>query len=391
MKRSIIVALLLCVCAACSKQEMEITISNNSSIDRVDQVIEIAIDNADEYVVYTLEGDAMQCQTTYDGKLLFPATVAAESVERYILRKARRLPLDTVATGKVYPQWFDDFGWENDKIAFRVYSKKLMAQGDKLYGYDIITKRHRMPVLDILYGVNFDPEYKAIHERFQANNNQKAAQNLTTATTYHIDHGLGMDYYTVGPTLGSGTAAIMRDDKIQYPGFYDSCEILDNGGLRLTFRLMYDPVNIDGQMIQEQRTITLDKGTHFNYIEVEYKNLTTPTDIVIGLVMHDMGKVSQRGDNYIAYAEPKHNYGWQTYNAVIYPDQKSSAIQYFEKPIGTAKGHILSKGVYSPEEGLAYYMGAAWNRWGFETPAAWFDYVEAQAQALSEPLTYKIK
>ncbi len=385
-----ILSLMLLLLASCGAEERFLSVTNSSSIDRVGEMVELDIESADEYVVYTKEGDALQCQTTYDGKLIFPATVAAKSTTDYILRKGRRLALDTIATGKVYPQWFDDFGWENDRIAFRTYSEKMGERGSILSGYDIFTKRYDRPVLDILYGTQFDEEYQAILKRLRAEES-KLAQPLAAAVTYHVDHGFGMDYYVVGPTLGSGTAALVSDGEIQYPGFYDSCEILDGGGLRLTFRLTYDPVNIGGEMIQEVRTITLDKGTHFNYIEVEYQNLTKPTDLVIGLVMHDEGETSLRGDGYIAYAEPMHQYGWQTYNAVIYPEESANNIQYFDEAKGAAQGHVLSEGLYTPGAKLCYYMGAGWNRWGFATPEEWFDYVEQQNEVVNNPLAVKVK
>ncbi len=389
MNKCYLLSLFSLLLLSCGADELQLTVSNNSPIDRVGEIVEIDIENADQYALYTKEGDALQCQTTYEGKLIFHADVKAESTTKYILRRDRRLPLDTIATGKVYPQWFDDFGWENDKIAFRTYSEKMAERGDKLYGYDIFTKRYDRPVLDILYGVQFDKEYQATIKRLRAES-PKLVQPLSAAVTYHVDHGLGMDYYVVGPTLGSGTAALVFNDQIEYPTYYDSVEILDQGGLRLTFRLTYDPVEIGCDMVQEVRTITLDKGTHFNHIEVEYKKLSTSTDLVVGLVMHDNGENSACGDGYIAYAEPKHHYGWQTYNAVIYPDEVKNRIQYFDEPKGTAQGHILSEGVYTPGEKLSYYMGAGWNRWGFKTPQEWFDYVKEQREVLKTPLTYRI-
>lgn len=364
-------------------------VTNDSAINRVGEMVEVELDNAEEYAIFSKNGKALPCQVTYDGKLIFQATVDANASESYILRKGERIDIDTIATGKVYPAWFDDFGWENDKVAFRTYSEKMgEGGGSVLSGYDIFTKRYKYPVLDALYGANFDKEYKRIIAELKA---EGKPAGIAGALSYHVDHGFGMDYYVVGPTLGSGTAALVIDGEINYPGFYDNVKFLDKGGLRLTFQLSYDPVDIDGEMVQEVRTITLDKGTHFNHIEVEYKNLSKPTDLAIGLVMHDDGETSRCGDGYIAYAEPKHQYGWHTYNAVIYPEESQNRRQYFDEPIGAAQGHILSEGRYTPGEKFSYYMGAGWNRWGFETPNDWFDYVESMAKVLEKPLICKIK
>lgn len=385
--RYYILSLMLLLLVACGG-DRTLVVTNSSSVDRVGEILEVEIEDADEYAVYTTDGEAVQCQTTYKGRLIFPVTVAANSTSSYILRRGgERVAIDTIATGKVYPVWFDDFAWENDKIGFRTYSKRMVERGDTLYGYDIFTKRSDKPVLDFLYGFHFDEKHQAALKILRKEDPELALK-LAYSTSYHLDHGLGMDYYAVGPTLGSGTAALLSGGEIQYPFYYDTCELLDAGGLRLTFRLTFAPVEFEGEMVQEVRTITLDKGTHFNHIEVEYKNLSKPVDIAIGIVMHDDGATSIREDGFIAYAEPLYMYLCQTYNAVIYPDEVSNRVQYFEKPIGAAQGHILSEGRYTPGQSLTYYMGAGWNRWGFEKPQDWFDYVTEEAKAIKTPLTY---
>ncbi len=382
MKKNIFFATLLFV--SCQATEHTIIVENPLSVTRVAEVVEVEVTDADSYAVFDAEGDAMQCQTTYDGKIVFEASVEPNASSRYTLRHAKRPALDTIAQGSIYPQWYDDYGWENDKIGFRAYSDKLIAAGNKLYGLDIFTKRYERPVLDILYGVAFDKVY-------QKCKNPDTEYAIYTATSLHIDHGLGMDYYTVGPTLGSGTAALVSDGDILYPGGYEMCEILDAGGLRATARLTYAPFEVNGEMIQELRTITLDKGTHFNHIEVEYKNLSRTTDVVVGIVLHDKGEEYMIGGDCIAYAEPRHEYEWQTYNAVIYPALKSGSIDYFDEPIGSAEGHLLAKGEYKPGEKLSYYMGAGWNRWGFKNAERWFNYVKQESEKINNPLICTLK
>lgn len=365
--------------------------SNSSSIDRMDEVVEVEIADADSYAVYTAQGKPIQAQTTYDGKLIFCASVAAKSSTKYLLRKELRVDLDTIATGAVFPQWYDDFAWENDKIGFRAYSDKILKMGGTpLYGYDIFTKRSRTPVLDVLYNTQFDKYYGPLI-RSNRESNPSFSKTLSNATTYHLDHGFGVDYYVVGPTLGSGTAALIDNGEILYPLYHSKSEILDRGGLRVTFRLTFAPVKVGEDMVQEVRTITLDKGSHFNHIEVEYLNLTSPREVVVGIVLHDSGECSRLGKGFIAYAEPKHYYGWQTYNAVIYPESKSSEVALFAKPRGNALGHILTKGEYSSDTKMQYYMGAGWNRWGFPTAESWFGYVEQQQQRYNEPLRCEVK
>ncbi|MFI3301542.1 MAG: DUF4861 family protein [Rikenellaceae bacterium] len=371
--------------------ERTLVVENSSAIDRVKEIIEVEINNPDDYVVIAPCGKAIQTQTTYNKKsLIFPATVPASSKVTYKLRKAERPEIDTLAIGKVYENRKNDLAWESDKIGYRVYSKIAGENGDLFYGYDVFTKRGKVPVLEHLYTIENDPHDRALALELRKTN-PKASQTLYDAISYHIDHGQGMDYYVVGPTLGCGTAALLDNGNILYPGYYDSYEILDQGGLRFSFRIKFDPVKIGNDMVTEVRTITLDAGSHFNYIEVEYQGLTAPRDIVAGIVIHDEAESKSIGEGYMSYAEPVHIFGWQTYCSVIFPDDMKAGIEKFDTPKGIAQGHILAKGQYTPNTPFTYYMGAGWNRWGFTSADEWFDYVALQQQKLTKPLNYTLR
>ena len=75
-----------------------------------------------------------------------------------------------------------------------------------------------------------------------ANGYPEKADSLSNAISYHVDHGNGMDCYSVGPTLGGGTAALMVDSTIIYPYCYENYKILNNGPLRFTVKLTYAPL-----------------------------------------------------------------------------------------------------------------------------------------------------
>ncbi len=387
MKSINIFAALMLLLTSCGTADKTITVSNPSNIDRTAEVIEIEIADADQYAVFDAAGNAVQCQTTYTGTLLFPATVEAGSQSQYTLRKAERPELEVVAVGKTYSEWYNNFAWENDKIGYRTYAMDIAETGAKLYGYDIFTKRGETPVLDILFGTQFDPEYQRIRKEIGGD----AGSALSSAISIHIDHGLGMDYYAVGPTLGSGTAAIVVDNEIIYPNYFTQVEILDQGGLRHTFRLTLPAVELNGEQVTEVRTISLDAGSHFNNISVEWQGMSKASDAVIGIVLHDKGDSKSITEGAIAYAEPVHAYGWQTYNAIIFPEEMATEVDLLSEAEGGVYGHLLSKGTYTPGEPFTYYMGAGWNRWGFENAQAWFNHVAQQKAAFDMPLTYSIK
>ncbi len=285
-------------------------------------------------------------------------------------------PQDTIVWGKIFTERIDDVAWENDKIGFRIFSKKA---GGVMPGYDIFTKKGKYPVLQELYDVQICKENQD-RVAYLRETDPKEAKRFADSISYHIDHGKGMDYYLVGPTLGCGTAALVVDEKIVYPDYYSKCEILKNDPLQFSMRLEYDPVIIDGDTVVQERILTLDAGTHFNKIEVRYKGLTKPTKVVAGIVLHDEAKQYQMTDNSIAYIEPMHEQGWQTYTAVIFDDKMKPEISFFseeEKATrGGAYGHIQAEGIYQPNTTLTYYMGAGWNGWEFSTVDQWFEYVE---------------
>ena len=135
----------------------------------------------------------------------------------------------------------------------------------------------------------------------------KAADELVRTFSYHIDHGYGMDCYAVGPTLGAGTSALLANDSIVYPYCYKDYQILDNGPLRFTVKLVYNPLTVKGNNnVIENRIISLDAGSQMNKFTITYDNLTEATPVVTGIVLHEPSKDYQAdtAKGYIAYADP---------------------------------------------------------------------------------------
>ena len=82
--------------------------------------------------------------------------------------------------GRHAPERQDDFTWENDKVAFRMYGPECGKAGGVLSGIDIWSKQVDYPIIDLWY------------ERNDAGED------------YHTDRGEGADFYKVGRTLGAG-------------------------------------------------------------------------------------------------------------------------------------------------------------------------------------------
>ena len=324
---------LLASAFACTQEKVvEITISNPSSIDRTNEITEITQDavvkfEGQSFILTDSKGMQVPYQVTHDQKIIFPVTVKAGENVTYKITAGTPDTFPTITCGKQYPERVDDIAWENDRIAFRTYGPALQATGEKAYGCDIWVKCVSEPVVQLRYDTELNPETKAKIAELRKTD-PKAAQQLAEATTYHIDHGNGLDYYKVGPTLGAGTSALLANDSIVYPYCYKDFQVLDNGPLRFTVKLVYNPLTVkDNNNVVETRVISLDAGSQMNKVSIAYANLTEATPLVTGIVMHAPSEDFQAdaAKGYIAYADPADPTNGQTFIAAVFPGKLNDA------------------------------------------------------------------
>ncbi len=270
-----------------------------------------------------------------------PAAVAAKTFARYV------------------PERLDDFAWENDVLAFRMYGKALEGRKDDAQGTDLWVKRTDKLVID----------------------------NWYAGADYHKDHGEGMDYYSVGQTLGAGDIAPYADGKVIYPKHYRTHEILDNGPLRTTFRLGYEPWDVNGISVKVSKLISIDAGSQLNRVEVTYEaDGGSALPVVIGVARRKApGEVlREEAQGIFGYWEPEHGEDGITGVGII-----------SEKPFSAVHEHAdqyLSELAATNNEPLVYYNGGAWNKAGKITSAdAWFSYLTTYKQHLGNPLKVSIQ
>ena len=237
-------------CFACNDSKtVTVTVTNPLAMERSNEMVEVSMETitnrlglADTAQIVVLDADGQQVpyQITYDGKVIFPATIAANGAATYTIQTGIPEAFDVKACGKCYPERMDDMAWENDLVAFRAYGPALQAKGERGFGYDLFTKYNTTePILEAMYAKELNKETRAKIAELKKTD-PKAAAELSRERSYHIDHGYGMDCYAVGPTLGAGVAALMVNDSIIYPWCYKNQEILDNGPLRFTVKLPSD-------------------------------------------------------------------------------------------------------------------------------------------------------
>lgn len=369
---------------SCSQRgPVTVTVTNPLPVDRDGEIVEISmaeitsrlqLPDTAQVVVLDESNLEVPYQITYDDMLVFPASVKGEASATYTIAEGTPQPVEVIACGRQYPERLDDVAWENDRAAYRAYGPALQARGERAFGYDIWTKSVAEPVVE---------------DRYDG--------DLNRGISYHVDHGNGMDCYAVGPTLGGGTAALFPDSTIVYPYCYRECEVLDNGPLRFTARLVYNPLIVKGDSsIVETRIISLDKGSQLNKTIVTYDNLKEALPVVTGIVLHKENPSGYSFDadaGYIAYADSTENAkngNGVIYVGAVFPSYVRTATQWFpaaeQKERGGALGHVLGISTYEPGSEYVYYWGSGWSKYGFATDTDWTKYLEEYAQRVHNPL-----
>lgn len=162
----------------------------------------------------------------------------------------------------------------------------------------------------------------------------------------------------------------MAGDTIIYPYCYATQEILDNGPLRFTVKLVYNPLVVKGDStIIETRIITLDAGSYCNKTVVSYTNLKETMPLAVGIVLHepDGAIVADAANGYMTYVDPTDNAGGDNgkifvgaafptlvkeAKAVLFPEKEKKELR------GGADGHVLAISEYEPGADFTYYWGA---------------------------------
>ena len=367
----ILAAIALMGFASCadSKQSMTVTVTNPLALERTGE------------------------------KVVFPATVKANGTATYTIQSGTPDPYNVIACGRYYPERLDDVAWENDLGGYRAYGPALQKRGERGFGYDLFTKYNTTePILESLYAEELDKEKRARIAELKKTD-PKAAAELQNAISYHIDHGYGMDCYAVGPTLGCGTAALMAGDTIIYPYCYRTQEILDNGPLRFTVKLEFNPLTVRGDSnVVETRVITLDAGSYLNKTVVSYTNLKEAMPVTTGIVLREPDGVvtADAANGYITYVDPttdRSGGNGKIFIGAAFPSlvKEAKTVLFPEKEKkelrGGADGHVLAISEYEPGSEYTYYWGSAWDKAAIKTVDAWNAYMAEYAQKVRTPLT----
>ena len=208
---------------AVGQQAIRLVVSNESDEFR-HQVIEVegkqvfeklVIQGGRQFIVFDEGGLEVPYQLSSEGKVLLDAGVRPHGQQVFTFKKGTPKNYQTVCYGRIYPERKDDYAWENDRTAYRVYGPALQRTGERSYGTDVWSKNTPELVVEQRYWIEDVVMMPAV-EKLRKENRQRG-DSLYRLNSYHNDHGRGMDLYKVGATLGCGTPALMVDGALQYP------------------------------------------------------------------------------------------------------------------------------------------------------------------------------
>ncbi len=360
VSKLILTLLAAVVAISCSSSSVKIKITNQSGVDGVVNTVEIPVaalqidrSSAPYLVVKGADGVEIPSQLTYDDMLIFQMSLAPDQSATVEVSTTEVKPnYASKVSGRLVPERKDDWAWESDKIAFRIYGPALQATGEISNGLDVWVKSTSDLVIDKWY----------------------------KSGKYHDDHGEGLDYYKVGRSLGAGMLAPLKGKSFDLGLNFLKGETLDNGPIRYTFKVDYAPQQIEGGEVVESRIISLDAGSHFNKITSCFdsaKSFEFPA--AIGVISH--GKVAKQvgviAPRVLAYSEPAHKKHGVTHVSVITLDDIN------EKMV--VDKHLAIPVTMKSNTPTTFYSGAGWSKGGFESAESWNDYSIKVQKAIAKP------
>ena len=143
MNRLFIFILFSLLVSPAGAQKLTLEVSNPSTEFR-EQVVEVSLDDVltrlgtttDSLRVRDAAGLDVPFQVTFDGKLLLEVSVRKGGVARFTLTKGSHPKFPMVCHGALHPERKDDFAWENDRGAYRVYGPALERTKERSFGIE---------------------------------------------------------------------------------------------------------------------------------------------------------------------------------------------------------------------------------------------------------------
>jgi len=356
------IAIVSALLAAASTPAVQVEVASDLATPRSNETIEVKLTTPGPVVVRDAAGNEVLSQVIGD-TVLFQADFAPKEAKQFTVTPGpSSLPEPKVRTfARFVPERADDFAWESDRIAFRMYGPALQRQdGDKTgSGVDVWCKHVREPVINSMY---------------QRKN-------------YHNDDGQAADNYRVGSNRGCGGSAIWSDGKLWASRCFKTWKLVAAGPIRAVFELTYAPWNANGRQVSEVKRVSLDLGANLNRFESRYDTGNQPVTVAAGLFIHSAASLVAHENNWASL--------WEAFSegdgpgfipvGLVWP---AAAGGQFKQ----ADGHALVLVELKPGKPFVYYAGAGWSKGpDFPTAASWNAYLKSFAERLNSPLRVTLK
>ena len=272
------IALVTALFAAASAHAVQVEVASELDAPRASETIEVKLKAPAPSWCVTRRGTKCLSQVIGD-TVIFQADFAPKEVKQFTVTPGKpSLPEPTVRTfARFVPERADDFAWESDRIAFRMYGPALQKQdGDKTgSGVDVWCKHVREPVINSMY----------------------------KRKNYHNDDGKAADNYRAGPNRGCGGSAIWSDGKLWASRCFKTWKLVAEGPIRAVFELTYAPWDANGRQVSEVKRVSLDLGSNLNRFECRYDTGNQPVTVAAGLFIHTAASIVAHEDNWASMWE----------------------------------------------------------------------------------------
>lgn len=255
------------------------------------------------------------------------------------------------------PERADDFVFENNLIAGRIYGKALENETTSP-GIDIWVKLPGALVADEMYRME-----------------------LEEGLTYHKFHGLGKDCYKVGTSLGGGASALLIENRLQYPATnWRSWEILEQSPEKVVFVLHYPEWEAGGEKMSLDKKITVIADSYFCKVEDKWTFSGEYGDSLYaaaGVLRHqEQDTIEEELSLNDRYAVWEH-----ASDTSAEPEEGMIGVCVFVPGadfVGLSHGddHGLCTKKITSGDTFTYYFGSCWSKGDLKTSEDWFSVVK---------------
>ncbi|MGN0189015.1 MAG: DUF4861 family protein [Candidatus Cryptobacteroides sp.] len=344
----------------------KIIVSNDTEISRSGETIELELGDikgvtAENAVVTDASGAQVPSQIYTDAEgrtlLLFQADVNAGETVEYNVAPGERAEFGTRAYSRYVPERVDDYAWENDLVAGRIYGPALSSP--RTFGCDIWLKCTDRLVIDDWF----------------------------KKMDYHHNYGEGMDCYKVANTLGGGAIAPYSGEQIIIGDNYATQQHICDGPVRTEAVFTYDAIDVDGRPVTVTRTISLDAGSRFVKSVMTFNFEGEGLPVVLGAVLHNvLGR--EDGSNFIAFTEKASDSSDPDRDGNI---SVGLVLGAEAAGTGTLDSHAVIYATALPGQPMTSWAGSGWSQGGVESQEAWAQEVKDFAYAQANPLKVTVK